>query len=256
MVVQEHMSQSAPPFSVPYRALLPLRARTTNPLAPMPLSASHLAYSRGGRALSQLARTLKCGNEDGTAELLSPGALERMKIRTLTMHGMRLAAVFVALLPFGPSARAAERLNIISIVTDDQARWAVGAYGNREVKTPHLDRLAAEGALFTNAFVVTPVCSPSRATFLSGRHGTQVGVTDFISQDEADAGVGLARGTVTWPAVLQREGYVTGLFGKWHLGTTLAHHPTRFGIDEFAGSLRGSFAPVNPAGRSRARRFR
>jgi arylsulfatase A-like enzyme len=61
-----------------------------------------------------------------------------------------------------------ERYNIISIVTDDQARWAVGNYGNREVQTPNMDRLGAGGAKFLNAFVPTPVCSPSRVSFLTG----------------------------------------------------------------------------------------
>src|SRR4051794_24619123 len=70
-----------------------------------------------------------------------------------------------ALLLHAPAAAAdakPRRLNIISIVTDDQGRWGVGAYGNRECRTPHMDRLAQGGALFLNAFVPTPVCSPSR----------------------------------------------------------------------------------------------
>src|SRR5215510_5923336 len=67
------------------------------------------------------------------------------------------------------SAAEAPRLNLISIVTDDQASWSIGAYGNRESRTPNTDRLAREGARFVNAFAATPVCSPSRATLLTGR---------------------------------------------------------------------------------------
>jgi arylsulfatase A-like enzyme len=130
-----------------------------------------------------------------------------------------------------------ERYNLISIVIDDQARWAVGAYGNPEVRTPHIDRLADEGAKFLNAFVPTPVCSPSWVSFLTGLYGTQVGITDFLCRQEEAAGLGLPDSAVTWPAVLQRYGYATALVGKWHLGTRPQFHPTRHGFDHFFGWL-------------------
>ena len=76
-----------------------------------------------------------------------------------------LIGLIAAVLGF---AAEPERLNIISIVADDQADWSLGCYGNKESKTPHMDRLAKEGARFTNPFVTTPVCSPSRASFLTG----------------------------------------------------------------------------------------
>src|SRR5215470_2383915 len=101
-----------------------------------------------------------------------------------------LAAVVLAVWKV-PSAAAAgpERMNLVSIVTDDQARWAVGAYGNQEIITPNMDRLAREGARFLNAFVPTPVCSPSRASCLTGLYGSEVGITDWISPAEAARGV-------------------------------------------------------------------
>ena len=123
------------------------------------------------------------------------------------------------------TAAEPERLNLISIVTDDQARWAVGAYGNKEVRTPNMDRLAREGARFLNAFVPTPVCSPSRASFLTGRHGTQLGITDYITLPEAAAGLGLPTDAIIWPQVLKKHGYTTALIGKWHLGTLSRFHP-------------------------------
>lgn len=143
-------------------------------------------------------------------------------------------------------ARPARRYNIISIVTDDQASWSIGAYGNRDAITPNMDRLAREGARFDNAFVTTPVCSPSRAGFLTGLYSTQAGITDWISPKEAENGLGLPPRTVTWPEVLQRNGYRTALFGKWHLGTKPQYHPTRNGFDYFLGALEGSFAPMDP----------
>lgn len=148
--------------------------------------------------------------------------------------------------PLLARANQTARPNIISIVTDDQARWSVGAYGNRESRTPNMDRLAREGARFANAFVATPVCSPSRASFLTGRHGTQVGITDQITLQEAEAGLGLPSSAITWPEVLRQHGYRTALFGKWHLGTQPKFHPRKHGFDYFFGSLAGSFSPMNP----------
>jgi choline-sulfatase len=136
-----------------------------------------------------------------------------------------------------------DRPNIVAIVTDDQGRWALGAYGNPDIKTPHMDRIAREGAVFTNAIVATPVCSPSRATYLTGRYPTELGITDWISPEEAAAGLGLHG--LTWPAVLQRHGYRTALIGKWHLGTQPQFHPTKLGFDHFMGFLGGGSTPMN-----------
>jgi uncharacterized sulfatase len=136
--------------------------------------------------------------------------------------------------------------NLVVIMTDDQARWTLGAYGNTDSRTPNMDRIAREGALFVNAFVNTPVCSPSRATFFTGRHGTQLGITDWINPREAAAGAGIPRDAVTWPGVLQRAGYRTGLVGKWHLGTKPEYHPTKHGFDHFMGFLGGGEVAMNP----------
>ena len=143
-------------------------------------------------------------------------------------------------------AAETQRFNLISIVTDDQARWSIGAYGNRESKTPQMDRLAREGARFLNAFACTPVCSPSRAAFLTGRYGTQLGITDWIAPEEAGAGLGLPPETVTWPEVLQENGYVTGLIGKWHLGDQPQFHPRNHGFHHFYGFLGGGASPMDP----------
>jgi uncharacterized sulfatase len=143
-------------------------------------------------------------------------------------------------------APAAKKWNLIAIVTDDQSRWSIGAYGNKDARTPNMDRLAAEGALFVNAFVNTPVCSPSRASFLTGLNGTELGITDWINMNESAAGVGLPPGTATWPAVLQANGYATALIGKWHLGNLPEHHPTKNGYGYFWGFLNGGTEPMNP----------
>ena len=157
-----------------------------------------------------------------------------------------LLAALIVLLPTPCIAAAEPRLNLLSIVTDDQAVWSVGAYGSRESQTPNMDRLAREGARFLNAFVCTPVCSPSRATFLTGRYGTQVGITDYITPKEAKDGLGLAPDSKTWPKLLRQRGYVTGLVGKWHLGEQPQFHPSKLGFDHFTGALGGAFKPQDP----------
>lgn len=161
---------------------------------------------------------------------------------------MRYAlATLVFFLTLAPSrAEDGKRLNIIAIVTDDQARWSLGCYGNPDSKTPNMDRLAREGAKFLNAYVTTPVCSPSRASYLTGLYGTQVGITDWIAPNEADAGLGLPATAITWPQVLQQNGYQTALIGKWHLGTKPEFHPTRHGFHHFMGFLGGGNQPIDP----------
>jgi uncharacterized sulfatase len=155
-------------------------------------------------------------------------------------------AVLTVLPASVPAAPAVPRPNVLCVVTDDLSAWALGCYGNRDSRTPHLDRLAREGGRFLNSFVVTPVCSPSRASFLTGRHGTQVGITDWINPQEAKAGLGLPVGSSTWPRILQQAGYATGLAGKWHLGEQPQFHPTRFGFDSFMGGLGGAYGARNP----------
>lgn len=157
---------------------------------------------------------------------------------------------FLALLagPLPAQQRPAGKgtFNLISIVTDDQAQWSIGAYGNREAITPHIDRLAREGVKFNNAFVATPVCSPSRVAFLTGLYGSQVGIRDYLTPEEGESGMGLPASARTWPQVLQQNGYRTALFGKYHVGSRPEFHPTRRGFDYFMGSVQGSFEPVNP----------
>jgi choline-sulfatase len=158
-----------------------------------------------------------------------------------------LAALAVLAAGLSPAPAAdPPRYNLIAVVTDDQALWTLGCYGNQEVKTPNMDRLAKEGAKFTNAFTVTPVCSPSRTTYMTGRHGIEFGVTDWISPKEHAAGVGLPANTPTWPLLLQKAGYKTALVGKWHLGGKPHNYPTACGFGHFFGELKGGFAPVDP----------
>ncbi len=142
-------------------------------------------------------------------------------------------------------AGAAERPNIVLLYTDDQAQWGVGAYGNPDIHTPNMDRLARQGARFANAFVVTPVCSPSRVSLIASRYGTEVGITDWINP-RSETTLGLDPAIVTWPEVLAEAGYTNAIIGKWHLGTQPEFHPRHVGFSHFFGFLGGGNRPVNP----------
>jgi choline-sulfatase len=126
----------------------------------------------------------------------------------------------------GKKTDRTERPNVIFILTDDQGIWAAGCYGNPEIRTPNIDRLAATGLRFENFFCTSPVCSPSRATFLTGRLPSRHGVHDWIRAGNVppDAAIYL-EGQVGYTDVLAGKGYVCGISGKWHLGASqLAQH--------------------------------
>ena len=110
----------------------------------------------------------------------------------------------------------AERPNVVFVLTDDQGPWAMGCAGNDEIRTPNLDRIAAEGTRFENFFCASPVCSPARASIFSGRIPSQHGVHDWI-RAKPDAPDFLA-GQKGCTDFLALAGYTCGLSGKWHLG--------------------------------------
>ena len=116
---------------------------------------------------------------------------------------------------------AERRTNVLLILTDDQGVWAAGCYGNPEIRTPNVDRLAGEGLRFERFFVATPVCSPSRATLLTGRVPSQHGVHDWLRGGNVgpDAAEYL-RDEICYTDVMTAHGWTCGLSGKWHLGAS------------------------------------
>jgi arylsulfatase A-like enzyme len=111
------------------------------------------------------------------------------------------------------------RPNVLVLMTDDHAAWASGAYGNTELRTPTLDHLAETGVRMGGAFTPTPVCSPARACFWTGRLPSQHGVHDYLAEADPEvAAVPWLAGETTLAERFHDAGYVTGLSGKWHLG--------------------------------------
>ena len=112
--------------------------------------------------------------------------------------------------------------NVVFILTDDQGPWAAGCYGNPEIRTPNIDRLAATGVRFDNFFCSSPVCSPARASLLTGKIPSQHGVHDWIRDGNMPPGaVSYLEGQRTYTETLAEHGYRLGLSGKWHLGDSL-----------------------------------
>lgn len=115
-----------------------------------------------------------------------------------------------------------QKPNVLFILTDDQGPWALGCAGNREIQTPHLDRMAAEGTRFENFFCTSPVCSPARASLLTGTIPSVHGVQDWIRQGnaavEGDSAIEYLSGLTGYTDILSSQGYNCGLSGKWHLG--------------------------------------
>jgi arylsulfatase A-like enzyme len=118
------------------------------------------------------------------------------------------------------------RPNIILVMTDDQGYGEMACHGNPIIKTPNLDRIHRESLRFTD-FHVSPTCSPTRSSLMTGRHEFRSGVTHTILERER-----MSLKSVTIAQVLQSAGYATGIFGKWHLGDEAAYQPGRRGFDE------------------------
>ncbi|MGQ9632521.1 MAG: sulfatase-like hydrolase/transferase [bacterium] len=130
------------------------------------------------------------------------------------------------------ASKDTKRPNIVFILTDDQGYWAMGCAGNDEIHTPNLDRIAAEGMRFENFFCSSPVCSPARASILTGRIPSQHGIHDWIRKGnmkavdpeagwDDDKAIEYLKGMSGYTDILEKQGYVCGISGKWHLGDSL-----------------------------------
>ena len=131
--------------------------------------------------------------------------------------------------------------NVVFIMTDDVGYGDIGSYGAPDVRTPNIDRLATEGTMFTDFYANAPVCTPTRAGFISGRYQQRLGLERPLSGPERERanGAGLTANGRTLPRLLQASGYATGLVGKWHLGYEVNQSPNAHGFDYFFGFKSG-----------------
>ena len=140
--------------------------------------------------------------------------------------------------------------NIVLIVSDDQGYRDLACFGSDEVLTPNLDRLANEGVRLTNFYVSWPACTPSRGSLLTGRYPQRNGIYDMIRNEAPDYGhrydaaeyavtferiAGMDTREILLPQLLKQAGYVSGIYGKWDLGSLQRYLPTARGFDDFYG---------------------
>lgn len=153
-----------------------------------------------------------------------------------------------------------KRPNIVFVLTDDQGAWALGCAGNHDVKTPNIDRLAAEGIRFDEFYCASPVCSPARASIVTGKMPSCHGVLDWIEMGNVDAGkyphmkhlsgfnmedraIDYLAGHRTYIEILAQEGYLCALSGKWHLGDNASK---KKGFDKWYTIGRGGCSYYEP----------
>jgi arylsulfatase A-like enzyme len=133
--------------------------------------------------------------------------------------------------------RANSRPNVVLILMDDLGYGDIGSYGVKDARTPNLDRLAREGLRLTDAYANGPNCSPTRAGLIAGQYQQRYGIEWPLGAMAGDSARGLPATGATLPALLKKNGYATGLIGKWHLGLKPEFGPNAHGFDEFFGFL-------------------
>jgi hypothetical protein len=153
------------------------------------------------------------------------------------MPAFRFIAVVICMILLGcVSEKKSDPPNIVVVLVDDM-RWdEYGAAGHSFIKTPNIDRIAAEGITFKNAFATTPLCSPSRASFLTGQYAHTNGITDNTARNEQSHKLN------TFPKMLRDAGYETAFMGKWHMGNDDSPRP---GFDQWV-SLKGQGEAIDP----------
>uniref|UniRef100_A0A803JFM6 Arylsulfatase D n=1 Tax=Xenopus tropicalis TaxID=8364 RepID=A0A803JFM6_XENTR len=163
-------------------------------------------------------------------------------MESLSVHWNLAAILCIMVTPVTRAASA--KPNIVLLMADDLGIGDIGCYGNDTIRTPHIDRLAREGLKLTQHISAAPLCTPSRAAFMTGRYpirsGMDLGNGGRIIFWTAASG-GLPPNETTFATILQQQGYSTGLIGKWHLGLNCAsrddfcHHPNSHGFNYFYG---------------------
>ena len=164
----------------------------------------------------------------------------RRKLLRSAATGSAALAVAATAGPSPPQAPA-RRPNIVFILADDMGYADISCYGRRDLVTPNIDRIAAQGTRFTQAYANSPVCTASRVAIITGRYQVRlpVGLEEPLS-GTSRPGIGLPPEHPTLPSLLRRVGYGTTLIGKWHLGALPTFSPLKSGYDHFYGFRGGA----------------
>lgn len=150
----------------------------------------------------------------------------------LMMLALPLTLALPAAAEGGPEMAPAPPPNVVIIFTDDQGWGDLSCYGSKEIPTPHIDRLAAEGMRFTDFYVSQPVCSASRSSLITGCYANRVGIRGALVPSSK---IGIDSDELTIAEVVKPLGYATACFGKWHLGHLRPFLPRQHGFDEYSG---------------------
>ncbi|KAM4701885.1 arylsulfatase D-like [Discoglossus pictus] len=146
---------------------------------------------------------------------------------------------------FSTNATNSQKPNIVVFMADDLGIGDIGCYGNSTIRTPNIDRLAKEGVTLTQHIAAASLCTPSRAAFMTGRYPIRSGMSGhdrFPVLQWTSASGGLPPNETTFTKILKKQGYTSGLIGKWHLGVNcdskedFCHHPLNHGFDYFYGT--------------------
>jgi arylsulfatase A-like enzyme len=152
---------------------------------------------------------------------------------------MKRVLLSVAFCVFGGLLSAADKPNILVILTDDLGRGEYSAFGTKDIHTPNVDRLCREGLTFQNFYANSCACSPTRAALLTGCYPDRVGVPGVLRFNENNSWGWLSPRATLLPQALKPAGYHSALIGKWHLGQESPNTPTERGFDFFQGFLEG-----------------
>lgn len=145
-----------------------------------------------------------------------------------------------------PVSAANAKPNIVFIMADDLGYADLSCYGRRDYETPHLDRLAAEGTRYLDAYSNSPVCSATRTALITGRYQYRLPVG--LEEPLSSRPVGLPPSQPTFPSLLRQAGYRTALVGKWHLGRLADYGPLQSGYEHFWGYRAGGVDYFTHAG--------
>ena len=157
------------------------------------------------------------------------------------MSKTKILVAFIFIL-FVFSEVRSQRPNIIYIMSDDMGYGDLSSYGRKDYTTPNLDKLASQGIKFINAYSAAPLCTPTRAAFMTGRYSakTPVGLIEPLTASKKDSAFGLTSEYPSIATLIKAGGYETALIGKWHLGCLPQHSPVKNGFDYFFGIHSGA----------------